>query len=182
MELNLTNAALIGLLAWGGWKEWDEHRARPAPVVPYTDVAGGRHALNHAMKPTVVGFWITHCGYSRRMMSVLGRVRGRYGADQVDVVGFELNPMSDAEVASNASNEGYDNGATLAAAQQNEDLIRRLAEGFKIRGPGRDIYVVDRKGRYHAVAAVDWQDHPRDPNSVESDVAARLSDAMMTGF
>jgi hypothetical protein len=67
--------------------------------VPYTDVAGGRHAINHAMKAAVAGFWITHCGYSRRMMGVLGRVRGRYGADQVDVVGFELNRMSDADVA-----------------------------------------------------------------------------------
>ena len=172
--VNLRNLVIAAALLCGAWqlkvKLWPRH----VPAVSFTDVQGLNRSFSRSTKPAVVGFWIQECGYSQRMMRVLRHVRQRYPGEQLDVIAFELNSMPDSQISAIASREGYQMGATLAGAQNTPGLIQTLQDGFAIRGPGRDVYVIDKNGRLRTVPAVDSGDEPLDPAAVESAVDARI--------
>lgn len=144
----------------------------------FTDVAGQTHRFsNDTNKPAVVAFWIDECGYSQNAMLVLNAIRREYPAEKLDVIGFFLNPRTDGEVVAAAQHEGY--SATQVAAQpygasQSVPLIKTLHEGFGIRGPGRDIYVIDSKGFIHTIPTVDAKDEKR----VTEEVIIKVDDVL----
>mgnify|MGYP001586539627 FL=1 len=113
------------------------------------------------------------------MMEVLKSVRQESSADALDVVGFFLNEMSSPDVASLGAREGY--WVTLAACQPPTELIAALQSSFNIRGPGRDIYVLDRSGRYRAVSTVDAGGNGRPAVEIKAEVSALLKDVLKKG-
>ena len=176
--MNFRNLFIAAALLCGVWLLKVKFSPRYVPEVAFTDVRGQSRNFSRSTKPAVVGFWIEECGYSQRMMRVLRHVRQRYPGEQLDVIGFELNSMADSQISAVASREGYDMGAILAGAQNSPGLIQNLQDGFGIRGPGRDVYVIEKNGRLRTVPVVDSSDEPLDPAAVESAVEARIEAAL----
>jgi len=146
--LKLAVLAVVCAIAFGVYKY--EHPSGPhVPDLSYTDVAGKSRTLRGTGKPAVIGFWITDCPYCDRMMNVLNKVRRDYPETRVDVIGFYLNrttPQALSELGA-----GKDYAMTLAPAQPPVELVAALDKGFGLRGPGRDIYLVDRDGGVRTV-------------------------------
>lgn len=151
---------LVGLIVVGfvANRYWDALTCRLAhgqvPSIGYTDVSGAARRVPRSDPPTVVGFWITNCAYSERVMSVLNDIRQRYPEGQIDVVAFFLNPIAPAQLRAIRSREGY--RMIVAPAQPPVELVATLDEEYGIHAPGRDIYVVARSGRLRRVDASDW--------------------------
>ncbi len=163
-------------LIYGAYQARGYFFPRHVPALSYTDVQGRVHDFSRLDKPAVIGFWIDECGYSQRVMSVLDEIREEYPADKLDVVGFYLNPRMDAEIAAVGAREGYN--VTLAGAQESPGLIENLQKSFDIRGPGRDIYVIDKTGIIHTIKAVGGGGNPVSPGELESEVSARVKSAL----
>lgn len=146
-------ALLILILISVGWL-MKQSGAHYAPNMIFADAEGKSHRFVNSDRPVVVGFWITQCGYSQRVMHVLNYIRKDYPIDKLDVIGFYLNAgMSDEQILAAGRAEGYK--VNLAPAQRTIDMIRGLHTAFGIRGPGRDLYVVDQKGWISSVKADD---------------------------
>ena len=143
-------ALAVGVAVHQGYQ-----RLKPAyaPTVQYVDVRGVKHELGSQQKPTLVAFWIDNCTYSKRVMAILEEVHKEYSEQQLDVVGFYVNPIPNRTLQSLATSRGYK--IQIVAAQQSQDLISKLHVGFRIRGAGTDIYLVDRKGQIHRIDASD---------------------------
>lgn len=127
--------------------------AKSAPALAYVDTKGVSRVLNAPSKPTVVVLWVTPCAYCTRSMNVLDTVRRLYPESDLDVVGFYLNTISDADLDRMAASEGRT--FTMAQGQPTGAFVQQLTSGFDFRGTGRDIYVVGRDGHYTAVDASD---------------------------
>ncbi len=174
--MKLSHLFFLSAFAYAAYQAKVYFSPHYAPAVSYTDVQGNSHSFSQLDKPAVVGFWIDECGYSQRMMAVLNQIRQNYPADQLDVVGFYLNSRSNSDIAAVADKEGYQ--VTLAAAQSTPQLIESLQSGFDIRGPGRDIYVIDKTGRIHTIKAVNGNNSPLPENQIESQVEAQVKSAI----
>ena len=110
-------------------------------------------------------------------------VRRQYREDEVDVVGFYMNPSLDAQVRSIAKREKFE--VTLATVQNMSlgpnALFGQLNDAFHIRGAGRDVYVVDKEGRIHTIPAVDEQGKLRPRPDIVSDVHSALGTILSPG-
>ena len=126
---------------------------KTAPALAYTDTKGATRALNASTKPAVVVLWVTPCSYCTRAMNVLDTVRRLYPESDLDVVGFYLNPVSDAELDRMAAAEGRT--FTMAQGQPTAPFVEQLLSGLDFRGTGRDIYVIGPDGHYKAVDSSD---------------------------
>lgn len=58
------------------------------------------------------------------------------------------------------------NLAVKQAEKQTFYLFKVLHEGFGIRGPGRDIYIIDPKGLIHTIPTVDEKDERKSPKEI----------------
>ena len=174
--MKLSRLLFWAALFYGAYQAKAYFLPRHVPAVSFTDVQGGIHDFSRLGKPAVVGFWIDECGYSQRAMSVLNEMRQDYSPEQLDVIGFYLNPRSDSDIAALGEREGYN--ATLAGAQESPELIESLQKSFDIRGPGRDIYVIDRNGIIHTVKAVDDGGRLVSPADLVSEVNAQVKSAL----
>ncbi|MBI5238893.1 MAG: redoxin domain-containing protein, partial [Elusimicrobia bacterium] len=114
-----------------------------APAVEFKDLQGNSHSLASLDKPAVVGFWISNCGYCRNMLGILNSVIAK-NRDGADVYGIYLNDVPESEISGAAAEENF--SGIAAAAQQRVEVIKTFHETFGIRGPGRDVYVIDRSG------------------------------------
>jgi thiol-disulfide isomerase/thioredoxin len=139
-----------------------------APAIEFNDLQGSSHTLAKPERPTLVGFFISNCGYCKNMMGVLNDVSAKHR--DIEVYGFYLNPGSDGDISSAA--QQYDFSGTVVAAQQRPELIQTLASTFAIRGPGRDAYVIDKAGAVHSVSLVDGSSQFLS----QADVEAKLED------
>lgn len=182
--MKLSNLFLLAVLVYGGLQLAKRlqgpsaQRGSSAPPVGFTDVEGKERDFRKLERPMVVVFWIEDCPYCRNAMAVLNKVRRENFPDKLDVVGFFLNERSSPEVASLGAGAGY--RVTLAAAQPPEELIAALHSSFGIRGPGRDIYVIDRAGRYRVVSTVDGR-QLRPESEIKAEVAALLKEVLKAG-
>jgi thiol-disulfide isomerase/thioredoxin len=116
--------------------------------VTFQDVLGNERKLGPG-RVAVVGFWISPCGYSDRMLKILKSIRSEYREEDLDVIGFYLNPTSNDTLLKLKPPADYP--LIFAAAQQRHDLIAKLHREFHIRGGGSDVYVVDRTGKIHVI-------------------------------
>ena len=148
MDSKFIVLALLGVLGFAGYQY--SHRTRRAPAVEFRDVVGKTHSLTNGT-PKLVAFWITNCGYSTRVLTVLEKIRAQIPEDKLEIVAFYVNPGSNQNVAAMEEVKQYH--FSLAAAQQSPALIQQLQESFQIRGAGVDIYLVDALGKIHAVDA-----------------------------
>ncbi len=145
-------------VAWT-WNYWQgrsgtDVRLGKAPDLAYTDTRGGFHnSLAAAGKPALVVLWVTPCPYCTRAMNVLDRLRKRYPEEDLDIVGFYLNPADSASVESTARGEGH--SIMVAQGQPTGPFVQALTNGMGFRGPGRDIYVIGKDGKYEAVDSSD---------------------------
>ena len=117
-------------------------------------------------------------------MRALNEVRRQYREGEVDVVGFYVNPSVDAQVKSIAKAEQYQ--VTLATVQNMSlgpnALFGQLNDAFRIRGVGRDVYVVDKEGRIQTIRAVDEQGKLRPRPDIVSDVHSALGTVLPPGL
>lgn len=176
--MNLSNLLLAAVLLYGGFQLGERLRGPSVPPVSFTDVDGKTRDFRKLERPLVVGFWIEGCPYCANAMGVLNSVRQETSVDKLDVVGFFLNARSSPEVASLGAGEGY--WVTLAASQPPTELIVALHSSFRIRGPGRDIYVIGRSGRYRVVSTVNGQE-PRPQREIKAEVDALLKEVLKAG-
>jgi hypothetical protein len=192
-----TGPSLLGVMIWsslailiavGGVVGYQRMKAAEGQRVPaaltYTDVDGQARTFRHeGTAPTVVAFWISNCGYSQNAMWALNEVRRQYREDEVDVVGFYMNPSLDAQTKTIAKNEKYE--VTLATVQNmslgTNALFGEMNDAFHIRGMGRDVYVVDKEGRIHTIPAVDEQGKLRPRPDIVSDVQSALGTILSPG-
>jgi hypothetical protein len=192
-----TGPSLLGVMIWsslailitaGGVLGYQRMKAAAGQRVPaaltYRDVDGQARTFQHEdAVPTVVAFWISNCGYSQNAMWALNEVRRQYPEDEVDVVGFYMNPSMDAQTKSIAKREKYE--VTLATVQNMSlgpnALYGELNDAFHLRGVGRDVYVVDKEGRIHTIPAVDEQGKLRPRPDIVSDVHSALGTALSPG-
>lgn len=174
--MKLSTLVLLGLLAYGALQFKNRLQGPSAPAVAFTDVDGKTRDFRKLERPMAVGFWIEGCPYCANAMGVLNGVRRENSPETLDVVGFFLNSRSSSDVASLGASEGY--WVTLAAAQPPTELIAGLQSSFDIRGPGRDIYVIDRSGRYRVVSTVDGAGERRPADEIKAEVNARLKDVL----
>lgn len=192
-----TPPSLVGPVIWvslsilmvaGGVFGYQKVKAAEGQRVPaaltYTDVEGQARTFRHeGTAPTVVAFWISNCGYSQNAMWALNEVRRQHREDEVDVIGFYMNPSVDAEVKTIAKNERYK--VTLATVQNTSlgptALFGQLAEAFHVRGAGRDVYVMDREGRIRTIPAVDEQGKLRPRPDIVSDVNSAIGAVLSPG-
>jgi thiol-disulfide isomerase/thioredoxin len=177
--MKLSHLVLLAILVYGGMRLKNRVSGPAAPAVSFADVDGKTRDFRKLERPMAVGFWIENCPYCANAMAVLKSVRQENAAEKLDVVGFFLNARSAPDVASLGAREGY--WVTLAAAQPPTDLIRALHSSFGIRGPGRDIYVIDRSGRYSVVSTVDGSGGRRPESEIKAEVTARLKDVLKNG-
>lgn len=177
--MKITNLIMLAVLVYGGYQLKNRVSGPSAPAVAFTDVEGRTRDFRKLPRPMVAGFWIEGCPYCENMMEVLKSVRQESSPDALDVVGFFLNAMSSPDVASLGASEGY--WVTLAACQPPTELIAALQTSFNIRGPGRDIYVLDRAGRYRAVSTVDAGGNSRPAGEIKTEVSALLKDVLKKG-
>jgi hypothetical protein len=177
--MKITHLLFLGVLIYGGVQLAKMMGGTRAPAISFADVEGKTRDFRKLERPMAVAFWIQECPFCQNAMSVLDGVRRENPADKLDVVGFYLNSQSPSDVASLGSREGY--GVTLAPAQPPNELIAALHSSFKIRGPGRDIYVVDRSGRYRAVSTVDGSGARRPGDEIRAEVNALVKDVLKAG-
>lgn len=168
-----------------GYKRMKAAEGLRVPVgVTYTDVDGQARTFEHqGATPTVVAFWISNCGYSQNAMWALNEVRRQYRSDEVDVVGFYVNPGLDAQTVTIAKRENYN--VTLATVQNMSlgptPLFGELNNAFHMRGAGRDVYIVDREGRIHTIPAVDEQGKRRPRPDIVAEVDRVLGTVLAAG-
>lgn len=177
--MKLSNLLLLGLLVYGGVQLKNRLQGPRAPAVSFADVDGKTRDFRKLERPMVVGFWIEECPYCQNAMAVLKGVRQANSPEELDVVGFFLNAKSAPDVASAGAREGY--WVTLAAAQPPHELIAALDSSFRIRGPGRDIYVVEPSGRYRAVSTVNRDGARRPESEIKAEVDARIKELLKKG-
>lgn len=172
---------LAGLIVAGGVVGYQRMKAAEGLRVPagltYTDVEGQTRTFqNEGTAPTVMAFWISNCGYSQNAMWALNEVRQQYRSDEVDVVGFYVSPGRDAQTMAIAKRENYK--VTLATVQNISvgptALFGELNNAFRMRGVGRDVYVVSTDGRIHTIPAVDEEGKPRPRPDIVADVHSVL--------
>jgi hypothetical protein len=156
---------------------------RAPAKLTYTDVEGQAHTFRSEGTPKVVAFWISNCGYSQNAMWSLNEVRRQYREDEIDVIGFYMNPSTDAQVKTIAKNERYE--VNLSTVQNMSvgptALFGDLHNTFHMRGVGRDVYVVDKDGRIQAIPAVDEQGKLRPRPDIIQDVHAALATVLPPG-
>jgi AhpC/TSA family len=192
-----TGPSLLGIMIWsslailiaaGGVIGYQRMKAAAGQRVPaaltYTDVDGEARTFKHeGTAPTVVAFWISNCGYSQNAMWALNEVRRQYRGDEVDVIGFYMNPSVDADVKSIAKRERYE--VTLATVQNMSlgpnGLLGQLNDAFHVRGAGRDVYVVDKEGRIRTIPAVDEKGKLRPRPDIVSDLHSALGTVLPPG-
>lgn len=177
--MKISNLLILAALIYGGIQLKDRLVGPKAPAIAFTDVDGKTRDFRKLERPMAVGFWIEDCPYCANAMEVLKGVRQENPPEKLDVVGIFLNARSSPDVANLGAREGY--WVTLAAGQPPTELIAALDAAFRIRGPGRDIYVIDRAGRYSAVSTVDGSGERRPEADIKADVRARLADVMKKG-
>jgi len=122
---------------------------KPPAGISYVDTEGQIRVVPSSQRPAIVGFWIQGCRYCERVMAILNRIRRQYPPEKLDVVAFYLNEIDTSELRSIRNRMGYD--MIIAEAQPPVELIAALDKRYRIRGPGRDIYVVDTKGKLQAI-------------------------------
>jgi|GEM_PF-6901329 len=119
------------------------------PSITYTDVAGVQHDIGGCDKPAIVGFGVADSTPTARAMYLLSEVRKVYPENRVDVVGFYINGITQEEL----TRLGEETAApfTIASAQTSPELLAQLISAFKFGEPGRELYIVDRRGHITAV-------------------------------
>lgn len=177
--MKLSNLLVLAVLIYGGLQLGKRLQGPSAPAVSFTDVDGKTRDFRKLERPMAVGFWIEDCPYCANAMAVLNSVRQENPPEKLDVVGFFLNARSSPDVASLGAREGY--WVTLAAGQPPTELIAALDSSFHIRGPGRDIYVIDRAGRYRVVSTVDGGGVRRPESEIKAEVSALLKEVLKAG-
>jgi len=143
---------------------------RSSPSISFTDVDGQSRILPTSGRPAIVGFWIKDCRYCARVMAILNRIRQQYPVEKLDVVAFYLNVIDAPELRDIQFRKGY--RMVIAEAQPPVELIASLDKAYGIRGPGRDIYVVDKNGRIRVIDAGNL-DKPWE--QIESQITEALS-------
>lgn len=177
--MRIVKVIFLAALVYGGIQLKNRLQEPTAPAITFADVAGKTRDFRNLDRPMVAGFWIENCSYSAKAMAVLQSVRQGNPAGDLDVVGFFLNAKSGAEVAHAGALEGY--RVTLAPCQPPVELIAALAPAFRIRGPGRDLYVLDRRGHYHVVSMVDGNGNSRPKAEVQDEVSGLVADVLKKG-
>ena len=142
---------------------------KPPTGISYVDTEGQIRMVPSFQRPALVGFWIQGCRYCARVMSILNRIRQQYPPERLDVVAFYLNEIETSELRSIRNRMGYD--MIIAEAQPPVELIAALDRAYRIRGPGRDIYVVDTKGK---IRAIDTSDLGKSRGDIESEIIEAL--------
>ena len=142
----------LGILAFGLLKLKPLVFPAKAPSIELVDSRGAHWALGGSkQKPMVIGFWISPCAYSDRILKFMNRVRREYKTEGLDVVGVYLNPIDDASLNALLASKKLE--FPVVAGQSSLDQIVTLNSSFGMRGAGVDLYLVDKKGRIHAVDA-----------------------------
>ena len=97
--------------------------------------------------------------------------------EELDIVAFYLKEIDSSELKAIRSSQGY--RMVIAEARPPVELIAALNKAYGIRGPGRDIYVVDTKGR---IRAIDTSDLTKPWGRIESELKAALNDTGLQGL
>lgn len=143
----------ICVIAFGVYKYKSLVFSPHVPDMSYTVVSGETRKLAGTGKPAIIGFWILDCPYAARVMTVLNNIRQDYPESQVDVIGFYVNKIEIQELEKIGFNKNYQ--IVLSPAQSPPELVWNLDRTFKLRGPGMDIYVVDKKGGIRSIDTSD---------------------------
>ena len=109
-------------------------------------------------KPTIACFWIKDCGYSYHAMNLLAMLRKRHPDPNLDITGFYLNEIYGDELAEQVSSHGYGN-VSVVATQPPVSFVLNLVKTFKVRSPGRDIYIVTKKGLIYTIDIKDTREN-----------------------
>lgn len=156
MGLSRWNFVVLLAIALSVFQLWrhGQPKTGAAPALAFTDTHGKYRTLSAPDRPTAVVLWVSPCAYCDRSLGVLDEIRRLYKPEDLDVVGFYLNPVRDDELDQLAVREKHAT-LTMARGQPTPDFVEKLTDGFGFRGTGRDIYIVGRDGRYIAVDASD---------------------------
>ena len=123
------------------------------PVVTYADVSGEVHYLAGTAKPALIVFWLNGSEQSTKAMNLLAAIRPDYAENKLDLIGFYMDEINSEALSQTAQSSSY--FFTIAGAAQTPELKAALFKSFHVRGPGKDIYVVDKAGKITAVDVSD---------------------------